>query len=341
MNLKTIAISLLAAFTLLAPATAQERPVLKFHADGTFKILQLTDIHMKHLEEASQKAIENIRTMLDLEKPDLVVITGDVIFAAPGEPGLQRVLEPLISRKTPYAVTWGNHDNNDCEMTRREMQDYVQKQPFNLGFRVEGLNDESTFNESVFNLPIRGSKDGKTAFVVWCMDSGAGSTVKDVKGYGWISPEQIAWYNRESKAYAKANGGTPVPALAFYHIPVPEYDEATCTKDPRWVGHKLESVACPQLNTGFFTAAKINGDVMGHFCGHEHNNDFAAMWHGVMLAYGRFSGGNTVYNDLDRNGGRVIIIREGVREFESYVRLSNGDVIERVYYPELIRKIKD
>jgi hypothetical protein len=326
---------------LSVPGYAQERPVLKFRADGTFKILQLTDIHMQHLNEASQKAIQNIHTMLDLEKPDMVVITGDVIFAAPGEPGLQRVLEPLISRKTPYAVTWGNHDNNDCEMTRREMQDYVQKQPFNLGFRVEGLNDESTFNESVFNIPVRDSRGERVASVLWCMDSGIGSTVKGVKGYGWITPEQIEWYNRESRAYTAANNGVPLPALAFYHIPVPEYGEATCAEEPRWVGHKLERVASPQLNTGFFAATVINGDVMGHFCGHEHNNDFAALWHGILLAYGRFSGGNTVYNDLDYNGGRVIILRQDAREFETYVRLRNGDLIERVHYPELVRKIED
>jgi hypothetical protein len=325
-----------ASFILCVSGFAQQRPELKFHADGSFKILQLTDIHMKHLNEASQKAVRNIHAMLDMEKPDFVIITGDLIFEAPGEPGLQRVLEPIIGRKVPFAVTWGNHDNNDCDMTRREMQDYVERQPFNTGFRVDGLN-----GESVFNIPVKGSRDDRTAFVLWVMDSGAGSTVEGVKGYGWITPEQIEWYNRESRAFTAANNNVPLPSLAFYHIPVPEYDEATRAVNPRWIGHKLESVACPQLNSGFFTAAKINGDVMGHFCGHEHNNDFVAMWHGVLLAYGRFSGGNTVYNDLDYNGARVIVQKEGAREFETYVRLRNGDVIERVHYPELLRRIED
>jgi hypothetical protein len=311
-----------------------QKPVLKFHTDGSFKILQLTDIHMQHLNEASQTAIKNINSMLDFEKPDFVIITGDVIFAAPGEPGLQRVLEPVIRRKIPFAVTWGNHDNNDCDLTRRQMQDYVEKQPYNLGFRVDGLD-----GESVFNIPIKSGKADKEAFVLWVMDSGAGSTVEGVEGYGWITSGQIEWYNRESKAFTKANGGEPLPSLAFYHIPVPEYDDASRAENPRWVGHKLEHVACPQLNSGFFTATKINGDVMGHFCGHEHDNDFAAMWHGIMLAYGRFSGGNTVYNNLDYNGARVIILQEGVRRFETYVRLRTGDIIQRIYYPELLRKI--
>jgi 3',5'-cyclic AMP phosphodiesterase CpdA len=333
MKIKTI---ILGVSVLLCLAGTAQTPALKFHADGTFKILQLTDIHMQHLNDASQKAIRNIHTMLDLEKPDLVIITGDVIFAAPGEPGLQRVLEPIISRKIPFAVTWGNHDNNDCDMTRRQMQDYVERQPYNLGFRVDGLDAES-----VFNLTVKGSRDDRDAFVLWVMDSGAGSTIEDVKGYGWITPDQIEWYNRESRAFTKANGGQPLPSLAFYHIPVPEYDDATRAENPRWIGHKLEQVACSKLNPGFFTATKINGDVMGHFCGHEHDNDFVAIWHGIMLAYGRFSGGNTVYNNLDYNGGRVIVLQEGVRRFETYVRLRNGDINQRVSYPELLRKVED
>jgi hypothetical protein len=60
-----------------------------------------------------------------------------------------------------------------------------------------------------------------------------------------------------------------------------------------------------------------------------------------MLGYGRFSGGNTVYNNLDYNGGRVILLQEGARRFDTYVRLRNGDIIDRACYPELLRKIED
>lgn len=58
-----------------------------------------------------------------------------------------------------------------------------------------------------------------------------------------------------------------------------------------------------QLNTGMFAAMKASGDVMGTFVGHDHDNDYAVMWKDILLAYGRYTGGNTVYNHLP-NGAR-------------------------------------
>jgi hypothetical protein len=80
---------------------------------------------------------------------------------------------------------------------------------------------------------------------------------------------------------------------------------------------------------------------MGHFCGHDHDNDFVTLWHGIMLGYGRYSGCNTVYNNLDYNGGRVILLKEGSRSFETYIRLRNGEITQRSFYPEFVRKIED
>ena len=48
-----------------------------------------------------------------------------------------------------------------------------------------------------------------------------------------------------------------------------------------------------------FAAMKEAGDVMGVFVGHDHDNDYAVMWKNILLAYGRYTGGNTVYNHCD------------------------------------------
>ena len=80
-------------------------------------------------------------------------------------------------------------------------------------------------------------------------------------------------------------------------------------------------------------AIKEQGDVMGCFVGHDHDNDYAAMWHKVLLAYGRYTGGNTVYNHLP-NGARVIVLKEGQRAFNTWISLRTGEIEQPTTYPD-------
>ena len=93
-------------------------------------------------------------------------------------------------------------------------------------------------------------------------------------------------------------------------------------------------VCCPTTNSGFFTSVKECGDVMGIFVGHDHDNDYAVAYKEVLLAYGRYSGGNTVYNDLNPNGARVIILKEGERTIDTYIRLANNEIESAVSFPK-------
>ena len=163
------------------------------------------------------------------------------------------------------------------------------------------------------------------------MDSHSYSPMKDVDGYNWFTFDQIAWYRNQSAAYTAANNGQPLPAVAFFHIPLPEYNEAAEDENAILRGTRMERACAPKINSGMFTAMKESGDVMATFVGHDHDNDYAVMWKGILLAYGRYTGGNTVYNHLP-NGARVIELNEGTRTFTSWIRLK-GEVIDKVSYP--------
>ena len=97
------------------------------------------------------------------------------------------------------------------------------------------------------------------------------------------------------------------------------------------INQVLEEACAPKLNTGMFAAMKESGDVMGIFVGHDHDNDYAVMWKGILLAYGRFTGGNTEYNHLP-NGARIIVLDEGARTFTSWIRQKDG-IVDKVTYP--------
>jgi hypothetical protein len=68
------------------------------------------------------------------------------------------------------------------------------------------------------------------------------------------------------------------------------------------------------------------GDVMGIFVGHDHENDYIGSYHGIALAYGRFSGGRNTYGSLTR-GARVIVLKENKREFDTWIREKGGNVL--------------
>ena len=307
------------------PMYAQQ---LKFNADKKFKIVQFTDVHWVADSLASEEAGDRMNEVLDAEKPDLVVYTGDVIFARPADKGMRRALEPAIKRGIPFAVTFGNHDDEQ-DMNRKDLYEFIKDMPGNLTSTVEGLSGVTNFI-----LPVKSSVGDKDAAVLYVFDSNSYSPMKQVKGYGWIKHDQVQWYINESKKYTEANGGTPLPALSFFHIPLPEYHEAVKHEGAFMIGTRKETACAPEINTGLFAAMLEAGDVLGVFVGHDHVNDYAVSWKGIMLCYGRFTGGKTVYHDMPGgNGARVIELTEGVRQFRSWIRLKDGKVINEFTYP--------
>ena len=304
----------------LLGASAQS---VRFNNEGKLKIVQFTDIHWRAGDPATADAAANMNRVLDEEKPDLVIYTGDITTAKPATEGLDRAFEPAISRGIPYAATLGNHDDEQ-DLTRQQLFDYIRKKQGSLNSQAEG-------NDFAINVT---SADGKqTKAVLYVMDSNAYSTIDSLKGYGWFRRDQIDWYARKSAALTAANGGKPLPALAFFHIPFPEYNEASTALGNPLVGQRGEKACSPAINSGMFAAMLEAGDVMGTFVGHDHVNNYVTPWHGILLGYGQFTGGKTTYTD-GRRGARVIELTEGKRGFRTWIRMSDGSVKHEVCWPE-------
>ena len=301
---------------------------LHFRADGTFKIVQFTDVHWVPGDEKSELAAQNMNAILDEEKPDLVIYTGDLCFGKPGTVALDKALEPAVAHHIPFAVTWGNHDDEQG-FTRQELFDYMKDKPGNLTSTTPGL-----FGVTNYLLPVKDSQ-GKQALTLYMIDSGSYSLIPHIKGYDWIKDNQVQWYRQQADRIRQENGGDTIPALAFFHIPFPEYSEATLTVGNPLIGTRKEMVCAPEINSGMFNAIIEKGDVMATFAGHDHINDYAVLWKGIMLAYGRYSGGDTVYNNIaGGNGARVILLKQGEHALQSWIRLHDGQVLHALKYPD-------
>lgn len=308
------------------------RAPLRFRADGSFTIVQLTDLHWHDGEPEDLRTVELAGAVLDLEKPDLVVLTGDVVEGGgsrdPGE-GLRRVVAPIEARGLPWAFAFGNHDD-EGSMSRVEMLAVLEGHAGCLAER----GPEELPGAGHYVLRIRSARAETLAAALYVLDSG-GSNDRGVGDYAWFSGAQVAWYREAARALAaeyvaRAGGGPraePLPALAFFHIPLPEYEELWETRP--CLGARHEAVCTSAVNSGLFASFLEAGDVLGTFVGHDHVNDFEGDLWGVRLCYGRSGGYGGYGREGFARGARVIRLREGERGFESWIRLDDGTLAER------------
>lgn len=291
---------------------------LHFRTDDTFTIALFTDLHWRDGGPQDRRTAALMEDILAAEEPDLVVLNGDTIDGAYCEDpaaALRDAVAPLVARQLPWAAVFGNHDDEGA-VDRTALMQAMQALPGCLA--QPGPATLSGVGNYVLPVMHGGGEMGARLLF---MDSHAYART-DVGGYGWFERDQIDWYLEQARL-ARAVQGRVLPTLAFFHIPLPEYNEVwdlhTC------YGVKGEAVCCPLVNTGMFAALHEAAEVMGVFVGHDHFNDFIGELHGIRLAFGRVSG-YSGYGDWAR-GVRMIRLRRGVYDFETWLRLDSGEVI--------------
>jgi 3',5'-cyclic AMP phosphodiesterase CpdA len=286
-------------------------PTLRFGSDHRFKIVQFTDIHWKDGSPDELRLFAMMEAILDREKPDLAVLTGDIVHSPTRTlEGCVKVAEPIIARGIPWAPILGNHDH-EGDASRDDIATCLESLPLSLMQR----GPAELGGHGNYGLDVMHSDSNQPAARLYFLDSGTYSPLKarGVRGYAWIAREQIRWFE-------SASCGRDIPSLVFLHIPLPEYLAAWEKGDV--VGQKNETICAPELNSGFFAALVESGGVLGTFAGHDHDNDFAASLHGISLCYGRSLGLDT-YGNLPR-GARVIELTQGAADFASWIREETG-----------------
>ena len=315
--MKKYIFSLIVLLSIVYTANAQSNFDLEFNKNGKFKIVQFTDTHIDLVEKSNLNVYETVKKVIEIEKPDFIILTGDIVTQDNPQEAYKRLAKIFSAAKVPWAMVFGNHDSEN-NFSRKELADFLQTLPFCLN------NDKGeTHGNSNFVLPVYG-KSNKTEALLYCMDSNSYSTLKPkVDGYGWFDFSQINWYREKSSEFTVANGNKPLPALAFFHIPLPEYTQAWNNKITPPLGVKNEDECSPVINTGMFSAMLESGDVMGTFVGHDHINDYIGEYLGIALAYGRVT--KIMRSEEDPlAGGRVIVLTEGKRQFYTWIRDLNG-----------------
>lgn len=292
---------------------------LRFREDGTFRILQLTDIHYTEDDERDHRTVALMRDLIRREKPDFIMTTGDTVYGEKNMEYLPLALEPLTESGIPWSFVFGNHDV-EFAGNRQELFDAVQKLPGCIAWHDE----ESQDGVGNHTIGIE-DKEGRVKWLIFGLDSGDYNPMEQVGGYGFITPAQIRWYQGQIRRQEQE--GEDFGVLAFQHMALPEYEEVfryeTC------YGTRREGYGCPRVNTGFFFAMLQAGHSPSLFVGHDHANDFYGKLYGVTLGYGRATGfGSYGAQDFAR-GGRVFVLDQGdTASYETYVSLEGGIVVD-------------
>lgn len=300
-----------------------------FTTDDDFVIMQFTDVHIGGGCFSSQKdawAMNALATMIRQQKPDLVVVTGDIAYPVPFQAGTfnnmsaTKIFANLMESLGVYwTFSFGNHDTEAYSYYGRDdICDYYESQNFKYclferGFSggdrgygnniIKVKNSAGIVTQAIVTLDTHSYVDGDILGMAWKYDN--------------LHDSQVYWYETEIQKLVSANmaidpTATELKNLAFLHIPVMEYRDAwkeyveagnndtanvkfdfgvMGEDDGNKNGVKTWGIYCGMRPCSFFEAGLENG-LQGIFCGHDHYNNFSVFYNGgsgdkyIRLTYG-------------------------------------------------------
>jgi len=302
---KAVCFLLTVSFILTAApifAGAQEDKTLRFRDDGTFKIVQMTDF--QDIGFLSPAAKHLIRNALELEKPDLVVLTGDnianfvpglpeFIYRAYAKLAIGQFMKIFEKAGVPVAMVFGNHDAQDSLSREGQLEIYGQYGVY--------TGPDSAY----YRLPILDAQ-GDEKYQLFLLDSYSDAVDKG----------QLDWL--------ESANNRDVPAMVFQHIIVPEiFDYITSGAGGYEVPGQSEynycrERPCPpnaEQYQGELPVLRGQGNVQAVVFGHDHTNNFVVDADGVDLINTASAGFNPFCNgDRDR-GVRVFTLKDDGSEY--------------------------
>lgn len=291
---------------------------LRFKQDGTFKIVQFTDLH--EFKTKNENTIKLMAAVLEEEKPDLVLLTGDNIeglfcrtkFYA--KKAFDSIAVPMEKRKIPWAVVLGNHDSEFSSANRTDQMKLYMSYKYNLSQSKSAAIGRA----GDYNILIKDSNGQVPIFNIFMMDSGDYC----LTGYDYIKKSQIYWYEMVSN-YLEKEFHKVIPSLMFFHMPLKQ--QKLVGKNGKYIGNRNERECVQSVDKGMFEVIKKMRNVKGVFCGHDHTNDYYGILDGITLGYGCLSGYNAPVEKGAKRGARVFVLEEkNLEKFDTYCKISEN-----------------
>ncbi len=353
----SLALALCLIFGAIIPAFAAESDALRFDENGEFKILHLCDCQDGY--PAKEKMLTYINFMLDIYKPDIVVLGGDncVCLKEDKDNAIKELVAPLVEREIYFTLVFGNHDDEQ-EVDKETLLAMYQKHGGKYCLAYDAVPELSGC--ATHNIPVYASEGNEIKFNLWMLDGGSYVTDKDGNrlGYDSVRDDQVRWYAETSRAL-EAEQGNKVPSLVFQHMIVQEiYDVMfpkayieipylTETYNNRtysvvnpdtstFKGHYLEPPSPGVYNYGEFDTMVSRGDVLGILVGHDHINSYEVEHSGMKLINTPGVSFNAYGNEFVRGSRLITINEDDPWSFESEVITVNDLVLSNSEFSDAI-----
>ncbi|CCG80526.1 Putative uncharacterized protein [Taphrina deformans PYCC 5710] len=333
-----------------------------------FRIAVPSDLHFGELPltygpiQDTESALL-LRSMLREERPDLVILNGDLITgedvqAESATSSLEILFQPMVEANVPWASTYGNHDSK-YNLTREAI--FAVEQTYDLSMTRHGPPDIDGLTNYYIPLHVAGAP----AIILWFFDSRGGSDVRsNVDNIpNWVSSKTATWFLDTSASLTGRFGA--LHHLVFVHIPpLPFFDsQRRYFKDGSDAGQvfpglnedvpmavQSESALNNSTYDGHdqpFIDALLARRVHSVWSGHDHGNSWCSKWtdetadasDGVVveqsyrkpfLCFCKHSGSGG-YGPWQR-GIRMIDLHyvDGRMEVDTWVRMDDRSVINKV-----------
>ena len=218
--------------------------------EGTFKILQLTDMHFinasitgdgvkTNLSLRDEWAMTCVRTVIEESQPDLIMVTGDSVFnldvadfflhyGNDNEASFKKFADFIDSFNIPWAFIFGNHDEEgslktimkeDKEATKKELSSYLLSDNIKNCLYVDGPDNIDGVGNYIINVE---NADGSLNNSLVMFDSGS-YLGEDQWHYECVHDNQLDWYEKAIKHIRHLYKTKDVKSIVFQHIPFNEY----------------------------------------------------------------------------------------------------------------------
>lgn len=266
------------------------------------KILQLTDIHIGgtlSTYRQDYQAFASMYRVIQKAKPDLIIITGDLVYPIPlqsltfdNRTALVYICDFMGRIGIPWAFVYGNHETElFSKYSTEELNNCLEAYTFDHGGSLLFSYTQPDIYGRYNNLIEVRNSDGTLNQALFLIDSNDYAS-KMLNDYDGIHENQIQWY-RQTVLDLERSERKSISSMLFFHIPIPEYEtaylalQAGADNAELLFGERREGCACSARNSGLFTVALELGSTRAIFCGHDHLNDIGIRFCGIDLVYGK------------------------------------------------------